>query len=132
MEFRRVLFRSFSSMPDKNFNGGCQCGAVRYQAKGEPIMAAICHCSMCSRPNAAPVVAWAMFEDSQVTFTRPRPRNFASSQGAEHGFCGTSCTPISFTAEYIPGLIDITIGSLDQPDSIKPELHYWQIGRAHV
>lgn len=112
-------------MPDKIFNGGCQCGAVRYQAKGEPIMAAICHCSMCRRANAAPVVAWAMFEDSQVTFTRSRPRNFASSQRAERGFCGTCGTQISFTAEYIPGLIDITIGSLDQPDSIEPELHYW-------
>src|SRR3546814_5934887 len=78
----------FSSMSDKNFNGGCQCGAVRYQAKGEPIMAAICHCSMCRRANAAPVVAWAMFEDSQVNFTSSRPRNFDSSQGAERGFCG--------------------------------------------
>src|SRR3546814_13107137 len=88
-------------MPDKNFNGGCQCGAVRYQAKGEPIMAAICHCSMCRRANAAPVVAWAMFEDSPVTFTTSRPRNFASSQGADRGFCGTCGTSNSLVRKSV-------------------------------
>src|SRR3546814_18069478 len=112
-------------MPDKNFNGGCQCGAVRYQAKGKPIMPAICHCSMCRRANAAPVVAWAVFEDSQVTFTRSRPRNFASSQEAARGICGTCGTQISLTDDYIPALIHITIANLDQPASTNPELPYW-------
>jgi len=88
-------------------------------------MAAICHCSMCRRANAAPVVASAMVEQSQVSFTKCRPNAYTSSPEAERGFCGTCGTQISFTAEYIPGLIDITVGSLDQPDSIKPELHYW-------
>ena len=111
-------------MSDSNFDGGCQCGAVRYQITGEPIMAAICHCSMCRRANAAPVVAWVMFEQSQVSFTNS-PKEYASSPEATRGFCSTCGTQISFTAEYIPGLIDITVGSLDQPGSIKPDLHYW-------
>ena len=112
-------------MSDRNYNGGCQCGAIRYQITGKPIMAAICHCSMCRRANAAPVVAWAMFEQSQVSFTNARPKTYVSSSEAERGFCSTCGTQISFTAEYIPGLIDITVGSLDEPDSITPELHYW-------
>ena len=112
-------------MSDTNFKGGCQCGAVRYQITGEPIMAAICHCSMCRRANAAPVVAWAMFEESQVSFTKSRPKAYASSPQAERGFCSTCGTQIYFTADYIPGLIDITVGSLDHPDSINPEFHYW-------
>src|SRR3546814_6641114 len=32
---------------------------------------------------------------------------------------------ISFSAAYIPGLIDLTIGSMDQPDTITPQFHYW-------
>jgi hypothetical protein len=112
-------------MSDSKFNGGCQCGAVRYEIVGEPIMAALCHCSMCRRANAAPMVAWAMFAESQVAFTNAQPKSYASSPDAQRGFCGTCGTQICFTAEYIPGLIDITVGSFDQPDSIKPELHYW-------
>ena len=100
---------------ERKLEGGCQCGAVRYEIVGEPVMAAICHCTMCRRANAAPAVAWAMFSDAQVTFGKARPKEYASSPEARRGFyaaCG-------------PGLIDITIGSLDDPEAIRPTLHYW-------
>ena len=112
-------------MSDKKLEGGCQCGAVRYEVTGDPVMTAICHCSMCRRANAAPVVAWAMFEESQVSFTQTSPKLYASSEEGQRGFCETCGTQISFVATYIPGLIDLTIGSMDQPDSITPQFHYW-------
>lgn len=110
-------------------HGGCQCGAVRYQVSGEPVVVAICHCSMCRRANAAPAVAWAMFQEAQVAFTKGGPAIFASSLDAKRGFCPTCGTQISFTATYIPGLIDITVGSLDRPDAVTPVLHYWDSKR---
>lgn len=112
-------------MSEINLEGGCQCGAVRYQITDAPVMTAICHCSMCRRANAAPAVAWAMFQEPQVTFTRARPKLYTSSEEAQRGFCEDCGTQISFSATYIPGLIDITIGSMDQPDSITPQFHYW-------
>ena len=112
-------------MIKSNLEGGCQCGAVRYSVTGEPALAAICHCTMCRRAHAAPAVAWAMFQDAQVSFSKARPQTYASSQEAKRGFCPSCGTQISFTASFLPGLIDITIGSLDQPESIKPTLHYW-------
>lgn len=109
--------------------GGCLCGAVRYQISGPPLMAALCHCSMCRRANAAPAVAWAMYEQSQVAFVKGAPRLFASSAEAQRGFCPDCGSPISFTADFIPGLIDITIGSLDHPELAPPTLHYWDSRR---
>lgn len=105
--------------------GGCQCGAVRYSITGEPILAAICHCTMCRRAHAAPAVAWAMFDESQVAFDKGQPRPYASSADAQRGFCRDCGTQISFTASFLPGLIDISIGSLDDPEAIRPTLHYW-------
>ncbi len=105
--------------------GGCQCGAVRYSLSGEPIFAAICHCTMCRRAHAAPAVAWAMFADSQVAFDKAQPHKYASSEEAQRGFCRDCGTQISFTASFLPGLIDISIGSLDDPEAIRPALHYW-------
>lgn len=32
---------------------------------------------------------------------------------------------ISFTARFLPGLIDISVGSLDNAEALKPTLHYW-------
>ena len=116
-------------MNDKVLQGGCQCGAVRYQISGKPIVVAICHCTMCRRANAAPVVAWAMFPESQVAFSQGAPTAYASSPDAKRGFCSTCGTQISFTATYIPGLIDITVGSFDQPDAVSPALHYWDSKR---
>lgn len=112
-------------MPETKLEGGCQCGAVRYQITGAPVMAAICHCSMCRRANAAPAVAWAMYQKPQVTFTENQPKTYTSSEDAQRGFCKTCGTQISFAAAYIPGLIDLTIGSLDQPEAITPQFHYW-------
>lgn len=112
-------------MADKKLQGGCQCGAVRYSITGDSILTAICHCTMCRRANAAPVVAWAMFQDSQVAFEGDKPHLYSSSADAQRGFCRSCGTQISFTASFLPGLIDITIGSLDDPEAIKPTLHYW-------
>jgi hypothetical protein len=109
--------------------GGCQCGAVRYAVDGAPVLTALCHCTMCRRANAAPVVAWAMFREEQVRFVAGKPTFHASSREAKRGFCGTCGTQISFTASFIPGLIDITIGSLDRPDAVPPALHYWDSKR---
>jgi hypothetical protein len=105
--------------------GGCQCGAVRFEASGTPIVVAICHCTMCRRANAAPAVAWAMFEEADVRFTSGTPKQFASSPAARRGFCESCGTQISFTADFIPGLIDLTVGSFDHPDRLPPSLHYW-------
>lgn len=112
-------------MDQQGLEGGCQCGNVRYEIGGEPMLAAICHCSMCRRANAAPAVAWAMYAQEQVRFTRAQPQEYASSAEARRGFCPRCGTQISFTASFLPGLIDITIGSLDQPEDVKPTLHSW-------
>jgi len=109
--------------------GGCQCGAIRYRAEGEPLMAALCHCAMCRRASAAPAVAWAMYPQAQVTFIRGEPTAYASSAEARRGFCSRCGTPLCFTATFLPGLIDITIGSLDAPEALAPTLHYWDSKR---
>jgi hypothetical protein len=116
-------------MVDTVREGGCQCGSVRYRITGEPMFTAVCHCSMCRRASAAPAVAWAMFAESQVVFVRGSPRIYKSSPEAERGFCAACGTQLSFRGEYIPGLIDLTICSLDQPEAMPPSLHYWDSKR---
>ena len=109
--------------------GGCQCGAIRYEIFGDALMTAICHCSMCRRANAAPAVAWAMYAEQQVIFSKHEPTTYASSAEARRGFCLNCGTQISFTTDFIPGLVDISIGSFDQPEMVAPTLHYWDSKR---
>jgi hypothetical protein len=70
-----------------------------------------------------------MFRESQVVLRKGAPATYASSPSAKRGFCAVCGTQISFTADYIPGLIDITIGSLDHPEMVAPTLHHWDAER---
>jgi len=70
-----------------------------------------------------------MYEESQVTFLAQAPTIYESSPGCQRSFCARCGTQFSFTANYIPGLIDITIGSLDHPEQVAPTFHYWESRR---
>ena len=112
-------------MTEVRREGGCQCGHIRYVAVGEPVLAAICHSTMCRKANSAPVVAWAMFPSSQVTFTQAAVKQYVSSAEAQRGFCSECGTQICFTANFLPDLVDIALGSLDEPEAIAPTMHFW-------
>ena len=66
---------------------------------------------------------------SDVTFAGVDRTLYASSDSATRGFCGRCGTQISFTADYMPGLIDLTIGSMDHPEHVVPQLHCWHAER---
>jgi hypothetical protein len=58
-----------------------------------------------------------------VTWTAAPPTWYASSKFARRGFCAHCGTPLSF--EYLDGrYMDLTIGSLDGPDTVRPESHF--------
>ena len=67
--------------------GGCHCGAVRYETKGEAITHALCHCSDCLRHAGAPMVGWAMFPESQITITKGQTKTYKSSEHGRREFC---------------------------------------------
>ncbi len=66
-----------------------------------------------------------MYQEGQLSFIKAQPKLYASSAEGKRGFCAACGTQIFFTASFLPGLIDITVGSLDNPESVKPTLHYW-------
>jgi len=117
-------------MTSEPLRGGCLCGAVRYAVRGTPLAVAYCHCSMCRRSAGAPVTAWALFTADAYTIEAGEPRVHASSPGAERRFCGQCGTPLTFTSDTLmPGLVDITVGSLDDPERLPPAMHIWESRR---
>jgi hypothetical protein len=109
--------------------GGCLCGALRYELRGDPITVALCHCSICRRSAGAPVVAWAMFDRSAFAFVQGKPAIHSSSAGVERAFCGRCGSGITWSAERLAGLIDVTVATLDDPSALPPEMHIWESRR---
>ncbi len=105
--------------------GGCLCGKVRYNIKGSIINSAICHCPSCRKASGAPIVGWAMVKRSDVDFDRDAIGQYESSTGALRSFCPNCGTTLFFEGDYLPGMIDITTESLDNPDEALPTLQIW-------
>lgn len=98
--------------------GGCHCGAVRYEVSGDaPIHHAACHCSDCRRATGAPLVTWSLFRKDEVAITG-ETKAYASSEHAERHFCPQCGTSLFYTNDQIfPGQIDIQSATLDGPDA---------------
>lgn len=115
-------------MPDC-LEGGCLCGALRYEVRGAPQVVVLCHCSTCRRSTGAPVVAWATFDRSAFAVVEGKAESVSSSPGVERGFCGRCGSQITWSAERLPGLIDVTVATLDDPSALPPEMHIWESRR---
>ena len=101
--------------------GQCHCGAVTYEVTGEPTHRALCHCSDCRRHSGAPMVAWALFPNDQVTITG-ETREYASSEHGRRRFCTNCGTTLFYTNELIfPNATDIQYATLDAPDAFEPQ-----------
>jgi hypothetical protein len=77
---------------------------------------------MCQKASGAPFMAFVRFPASQVTWSTP-PDVFASSNLVERGFCRDCGTALSYRQIASPN-ISLTIGSLDDPESVQPEMRF--------
>ncbi len=51
--------------------GGCLCGAVRYEARGEPRFAGFCFCNDCRRQSGGGYIGFMGFDASAIMITGP-------------------------------------------------------------
>jgi hypothetical protein len=112
-------------MSEAVHRGGCLCGAVRYEVRGEGKHECFCHCASCRRAVGASPVAWVTFDASSFRVTQGELALFRSSNPVERGFCGACGSSLTYAHAQRPGDIDITTASLDEPAAFKPKRHIW-------
>ena len=59
--------------------GGCYCGAVRYQAEGEPMMKAQCHCRECQYISGGAPNMFVLMPVDGFGYTKGTPKKFTRS-----------------------------------------------------
>jgi hypothetical protein len=104
--------------------GGCTCGAIRYEVKGEPYRYGICHCTSCRKESGSVFVAYAHWkiEDCDVTGT------YSTYEG--RSFCPTCGSRLFDVHEHD---IEIRIGSLDEaPTTLLSPMHEGWINRREL
>ena len=106
----------------ETLTGGCLCGAVRYEATGTPALSAICHCRMCQRASGAPFMGLLFMPSGAVKVTKGEPHIYCSSPTSNRHFCHGCGSPLFFE-RHTRSLSAIMVGSLDDPNIFKPEMH---------
>ena len=107
------------------YEGGCQCGALRYAVAGTPVVVAHCHCENCQRASGAGHSTGAMFAADKFSQTGPVGEyKYQSDNGNEvtRVFCPTCGSPIFGRNTGMAGFVTITLGSLDDSTAFKPEV----------
>lgn len=105
--------------------GGCHCGAIRYQIAGPSLFSGICHCVSCRRASGAATVAWATVRRADFLLLSGQPVAYQSSPGVTRTFCGRCGCALTYQLEKLADSIDVTIGSLDDPNRFAPTMEVW-------
>ena len=100
--------------------GGCLCGAVRFETHGPARWTGYCHCQSCRRHTGAPVSAFAGFATSQVRIVKGAIAKYASSTDVARGFCGQCGSTLSYEGARWPGEFHVHVGAFDDPQAFPP------------
>jgi hypothetical protein len=104
--------------------GGCLCGALRYEAEGEPLYAGLCYCADCRKASGSGFIPFMGFAASAVRFTgeaRQFRSKAASGGDAVRNSCPV-CMSLVFGGELgISDSFTIYAGSLDDPSAFEPK-----------
>ena len=101
------------------YTGGCQCGAVRFHVEGALGDASVCQCRMCQKASGNFFMALAGSRQEDFLLMRGEPSWFQSSDPCGRGFCRDCGTPLFYDG-LAADHVNVTLGSLDDPDDVRP------------
>ena len=112
-------------MPDQIYRGGCLCGALRYEAQGEPLYAGHCYCTDCQKASGSAFIPFLGFADHAVRFcgeTRQFRSKAANGGEAVRNSCPV-CASLVFGGEAGKSAsFTIYAGSLDDLSAFQPRV----------
>ena len=103
-----------------SLKGSCLCGAIRFEATGEPEGISVCHCGQCRRMSGH-LWSSAYVKDDELAI-EGEPQWYASSKTAKRGFCPT-CGSGLFWQRLGSGDMGFSLGALDGPTGLRLEKH---------
>jgi len=115
--------------PANRREGGCQCGALRYEVTGEPLEVDVCHCRECRKQSASAFGISVEVRRADFRLLRGTPHRW--SRAADSGrildcfFCSTCGSRLWHGSQDWDDTITIKGGSLDQPPDLGAACHIW-------
>lgn len=110
-------------------HGSCLCGQVRFTVEWPSKWVAHCHCTLCRRAHGAAFVTWFGMQNdhARIDDSAGALRWYASSPGAERGFCAHCGSSLFFRSDRWPGELHIVLANLEGEVDRAPMAHvFWE------
>jgi hypothetical protein len=111
------------------FQGGCACGAIRYECSEAPLAMFNCHCKDCQRASGGAFVTVALIRHLTLRLLRGEARVHRvigeTGRWTDRSFCSECGTPLFARGEVAPEYISIKPGSLDDASWFRPTIDTW-------
>jgi hypothetical protein len=109
--------------------GGCNCGAVRIEIRGEPLRVGVCHCLSCRKETGSSFLTFGVWKQPNVTI-RGETKAWIATTEHRH-FCPV-CGSHLFASHDFDDEIDVKLGVLDDaPSDLVPSYELWIPRREH-
>ena len=102
-------------------DGGCLCGAVRYDVHAPLRDVVNCHCGRCRRTHGH-FAAYTEVAADELTLLEDRGLGWYVADGRERGFC-RECGASLFWRRTGEGSVSIAAGTLDEPTGLHTVAH---------
>jgi len=113
-------------LTDKNpYMGGCLCGALRYEARGEPQSQGYCFCRDCRKASGSGFIPFLSFPASSLRFVGEMKQSIVKSARGGHAVRNHCAICGSLVFGGLVGMASehtIYGGSLDQPALFRPTI----------
>lgn len=110
--------------------GGCACGAVRYQIVRVPLFVHCCHCYECQRATGTAFALNAMLETQHIhsLATPPKAIDIPTQSGKGQRTMRCPKCQVTVWSHYATAgeaIGFIRVGTLDKPQCILPDIHIY-------
>jgi hypothetical protein len=109
-------------MTEAIHQGGCLCGAVRFEARGRLRGVVYCHCTQCRRQSGHHFASTNVADDRLEITGAEHVTWFAASMDAARGFC-SRCGSVLFWKHRKLDHTSINAGCFDTPSGLKGSHH---------
>jgi len=117
-------------MTERILTGGCACGQLTFETRGEPKRVGLCHCMTCRKISGSPFSAYVIFVPDQVTVSGEfRSWSAAPGTASEECFCPV-CGSHVFDRDSDTE-IEMRLGAFDEPNLFTPTYELWAKRREH-
>ena len=106
----------------RRLTGGCLCGSVRLEIVGEPYRVGVCHCLDCRKSHGAIFRTFAIYPKGSVHLTGETAVYAHVAKDRRH-FCPRCGS--SVLAEDGGDEVEVFVGTLDDPDQLRPTYELW-------